>query len=112
MIEAVKRGSLSLDKLESLTGVCSVGLDMVAIPGNTADTTINAIIADELAIGIINNKTAAARILPIPGKIAGDKVKLGGLLGTAVIMPVNKYSSEKFLLRGGRLPAPITSLRN
>ena len=112
MIEAVKRGSLSLDKLESLTGVCSVGLDMVAIPGNTADTTINAIIADELAIGIINNKTTAARILPIPGKKAGDKVELGGLLGTAIIMPVNKYSSAKFMLRGGRLPAPVTSLRN
>jgi uncharacterized protein len=112
MIEAVKRGSLSLDKLESLTGVCSVGLDMVAIPGNTADTTINAIIADELAIGIINNKTTAARILPIPNKKAGDKVELGGLLGTAIVMAINKYSSEKFMLRGGRLPAPITSLRN
>jgi hypothetical protein len=112
MIEAVKRGSLSLDKLESLTGVCSVGLDMVAIPGNTPESTINAIIADELAIGIINNKTTAARILPIPGKKAGDKVVLGGLLGTAIVMAVNKYSSEKFLLRGGRLPAPITSLRN
>jgi uncharacterized protein (UPF0210 family) len=112
MIEAVKRGSLSLDKLESLTGVCSVGLDMVAIPGNVAEETINAIIADELAIGIINNKTTAARILPIPGKKAGDKVELGGLLGTAVIMPVNKFSAKEFLRRGGRLPAPITSLRN
>jgi hypothetical protein len=85
---------------------------MVAIPGNTAGTTINAIIADELAIGIINNKTTAARILPVPGKKAGDKVELGGLLGTAIVMPVNTYSSEKFMLRGGRLPAPITSLRN
>ncbi len=112
MIEAVKRGSLSLDKLEALTAVCSVGLDMVAIPGNTPEETINAIIADELAIGVINNKTTAVRILPIPGKIAGDKVELGGLLGTAVIMPVSKFSARKFLLRGGRLPAPITSLRN
>jgi uncharacterized protein len=112
MIEAVQAGSLSLDKLESLTGVCSVGLDMVAIPGNTAESTINAIIADELAIGIINNKTTAARILPIPGKKPGDKVELGGLLGTAVVMAVSKFSAKKFLERGGRLPAPVTSLRN
>jgi uncharacterized protein len=112
MIEAVKRGSLSLDKLEALTAVCSVGLDMVAIPGNTPEETINAIIADVLAIGIINNKTTAARILPIPGKKPGDKVELGGLLGTAVVMPVNKFSARKFLQRGGRLPAPVTSLRN
>ena len=112
MIEAVKRGSLSLDKLESLTGVCSVGLDMVAIPGSTPEEIISAIIADELAIGIINNKTTAARILPIPGKKSGDKVELGGLLGTAMIMAVNKFSAKEFLSRGGRLPAPITSLRN
>ncbi len=112
MIEAVKRGSLSLDKLESLTGVCSVGLDMVAIPGNTPEEIINAIIADELAIGIINNKTTAARILPIPGKKAGDKVELGGLLGTAIVMAINKYTSKKFMLRGGRLPDPVTILRN
>jgi uncharacterized protein len=112
MIDAVKRGALSLDKLEALTAVCSVGLDMVAVPGNTPAETINAIIADVLAIGIINNKTTAARILPIPGKKTGDKVELGGLLGTAVVMPVNKFSAREFLVRGGRLPAPITSLRN
>ncbi|MFH0827893.1 MAG: PFL family protein [Candidatus Omnitrophota bacterium] len=112
MIDAVSRGSLSLDKLEALTAVCSVGLDMIAVPGNTPEEVINAIIADELAIGIINNKTTAVRILPIPGKKPGDKVKLGGLLGTAVVMAVNKFSARDFLLRGGRFPAPVTSLRN
>ncbi|PIP68204.1 MAG: hypothetical protein CO035_06915 [Candidatus Omnitrophica bacterium CG_4_9_14_0_2_um_filter_42_8] len=112
MVEAVKRKSLSLDKLEALTAVCSVGLDMVAIPGNTPEETINAIIADELSIGIINNKTAAVRILPIPGKKPGDLVKLGGLLGIAPVMSVNKYSAKNFMKRGGRLPAPVTSLRN
>jgi len=95
-----------------LTAVCSVGLDMIAVPGNTPEEVINAIIADELAIGIINNKTTAVRILPIPGKKPGDKVELGGLLGTAVVMRVNKFSARNFLLRGGRLPAPVTSLRN
>lgn len=112
MVEAVKRKSLSLDKLEAFTAVCSVGLDMVAIPGNTPEETINAIIADELSIGIINNKTTAVRILPIPGKKPGDLVKLGGLLGIAPVMAVNKYSAKNFMKRGGRLPAPITSLRN
>ncbi|MEK6733078.1 MAG: PFL family protein [Candidatus Omnitrophota bacterium] len=112
MVEAVKRKSLSLDKLEALTAVCSVGLDMVAIPGNTPEETINAIIADELSIGIINNKTAGVRILPIPGKKPGDMVKLGGLLGIAPVMSVNKYSAKNFMKRGGRLPAPVTSLRN
>jgi len=112
MIEAVKRKSLSLDKLEALTAVCSVGLDMVAIPGNTPEETINAIIADELSIGIINNKTVGVRILPIPGKKPGDLVKFGGLLGIAPVMSVNKYSAKNFMKRGGRLPAPVTSLRN
>lgn len=112
MVEAVKRKSLSLDKLEALTAVCSVGLDMVAIPGNTPEETINAIIADELSIGIINNKTVGVRILPIPGKKPGDFVKLGGLLGIAPVMSVNKYSAKNFIKRGGRLPAPVTSLRN
>jgi len=112
MVEAVKRKSLSLDKLEAFTAVCSVGLDMVAIPGNTPEETINAIIADELSIGIINNKTTAVRILPIPGRKPGDLVKLGGLLGIAPVMAVNKYSAKNFMKRGGRLPAPITSLRN
>lgn len=112
MVEAVKRKSLSLDKLEAFTAVCSVGLDMVAIPGNTPEETINAIIADELSIGIINNKTTAVRILPIPGRKPGDLVKLGGLLGIAPVIAVNKYSAKNFMKRGGRLPAPITSLRN
>jgi len=112
MIRAVRRGSLSLDKLEALTAVCSVGLDMLAVPGNTPPETINAIIADELSIGIINNKTTAVRLLPIPNKRAGALVKLGGLLGTVPVMRVNKYSARKFMKRGGRLPAPVTSMRN
>jgi uncharacterized protein len=112
MIDAVKRGSLSLDKLEGLSSVCSVGLDMFAIPGDTPEETINAIIADELAIGIINNKTTAVRVIPVPGKKAGDSVDYGGLLGEAPIMEVNRFSSKAFLQRGGRLPAPITSMRN
>ena len=112
MIEAVKRGSLSLDKLEGLSSVCSVGLDMFAIPGDTPEETINAIIADELAIGIINNKTTAVRVIPVPGKKAGDSVDYGGLLGEAPIMEVNRFSAKDFLKRGGRLPAPVTSMRN
>lgn len=112
MIEAVKNGALSLDKLECLTAVCSVGLDMFAIPGNTPDSTINAIIADELSIGIINNKTTAVRVIPVPGKGVGESVNFGGLLGEAPIMKINKYSSEKFMKRGGRMPAPVTSMRN
>jgi hypothetical protein len=112
MIDAVKRGSLSLDKLEGLSAVCSVGLDMFAIPGDTPEETINAIIADELAIGIINNKTTAVRVIPVPGMKAGDSVDYGGLLGEAPIMEVNRFSSKAFLKRGGRLPAPITSMRN
>ena len=112
MIDAVKRGSLSLDKLEGLSAVCSVGLDMFAIPGDTPEETINAIIADELAIGIINNKTTAVRVIPVPGMKAGDSVDYGGLLGEAPIMEVNRFSSKAFLQRGGRLPAPITSMRN
>ena len=112
MIDAVKRGSLSLDKLEALTAVCSVGLDMFAVPGDTPEETINAIIADELSIGIINNKTSAVRIIPVPGKKVGDSVDFGGLLGEAPIMQVNRYSAKDFLKRGGRLPAPITSMRN
>jgi uncharacterized protein len=112
MIDAVKRGSLSLDKLEGLSAVCSVGLDMFAIPGDTPEETINAIIADELAIGIINNKTTAVRVIPVPGMQKGDSVDYGGLLGEAPIMEVNRFSSKAFLQRGGRLPAPITSMRN
>ena len=112
MINAVKKGLLSLDKLEALTSVCSVGLDMFAIPGDTPDSTINAIIADELAIGVINNKTTAVRVIPIPGMKAGESVDFGGLLGEAPIMKVNKGSAASFLKRGGRMPAPVTSMRN
>jgi uncharacterized protein len=112
MIDAVKRGALSLDKLEGLSAVCSVGLDMFAIPGDTPEETINGIIADELAIGIINNKTTAVRVIPVPGMKAGESVDYGGLLGEAPIMEVNRYSSKAFLKRGGRLPAPVTSMRN
>ncbi len=112
MIRAVKEGFLSLDKLEALTSVCSVGLDMFAIPGDTPDSTINAIIADELAIGVINNKTTAVRVIPVPGMNAGESIDFGGLLGEAPIMKVNKGSAENFLKRGGRMPAPVTSMRN
>ena len=112
MINAVKKGLLSLDKLEALTSVCSVGLDMFAIPGDTPDSTINAIIADELAIGVINNKTTAVRVIPVPGMKAGESVDFGGLLGEAPIMEVNKGSAAAFLKRGGRMPAPVTSMRN
>jgi uncharacterized protein (UPF0210 family) len=112
MIDAVLRGSLSLDKLEAMTSVCSVGLDMIAIPGDTPASTISAIIADEMAIGMINKKTTAVRLIPVPGKTVGDMVEFGGLLGRAPVMPVNSYSSEKFIARGGRIPAPIQALTN
>jgi uncharacterized protein (UPF0210 family) len=112
MIRAVNDGALSIDKLEAMTCVCSVGLDMIAIPGKTPASTISAIIADEMAIGMINKKTTAVRVIPVPNKDVGDFVEYGGLLGTAPIMPVNKYSSEKFMNRGGRIPAPIQSMLN
>lgn len=112
MIRAVQRGSISIDKLEAMTCVCSVGLDMIAIPGDTPAETISAIIADEAAIGMINNKTTSVRIIPVFGKSAGEEVEFGGLLGKAPIMPVNKYSSQKFIKRGGRIPAPVNSFRN
>ena len=112
MIAAAECGALSLDKLEAMTCVCSVGLDMIAVPGDTPPSTISAIIADEAAIGMINQKTTAVRIIPAAGKDVGDSVEFGGLLGAAPIMPVHKYSSEKFISRGGRIPAPIHSLRN
>ena len=111
--DAAAQGYITLDKLEAMTSVCSVGLDMVAIPGDTAATTIAAIIADEMAIGVINRKATAARIIPVPGKKAGDKASFGGLLGEAIIMPVNNNGgSEKFIRLGGRIPAPIQSLVN
>ncbi|MGN0818553.1 MAG: PFL family protein [Candidatus Coproplasma sp.] len=112
MIEAAERGSLCLDKLEAMTAVCSVGLDMIAIPGDTPATTISAIIADEAAIGMINNKTTAVRVIPAPGKGVGEQVNFGGLLGRAPIMPVHGESSAKFINRGGLIPAPIHSNKN
>lgn len=112
MIAAVERGALSLEKLESMTCVCSVGLDMIAIPGDTTAATISAIIADEAAIGMINNKTTAVRLIPVPGKDVGDRVEFGGLLGYAPVLGVKKFSAEKFINRGGRIPAPVRSLTN
>jgi uncharacterized protein len=112
MIEAVRLGALGLDKLEALTAVCSVGLDMFAVPGDTPEETISAIIADELAIGLINDKTTAVRVIPAPGRQAGDLLQFGGLLGSAPVMAVNRYSARDFMRRGGRLPPPVTSLRN
>ncbi len=111
--KSVEDGYLSIEKLEALTSVCSVGLDMVAIPGNTSAETVSAIIADEMAIGVINKKTTAARIIPVPGKNAGDKAYFGGLLGESVIMAVNNATGDNpFIRRGGRIPAPIQSLVN
>lgn len=112
MIEAAERGDINLDKLEAMTAVCSVGLDMIAIPGQTSASTISAIIADEAAIGMINNKTTAVRVIPVPGKGVGQEVNFGGLLGRAPIMPVHDKSSEKFIARGGLIPAPIHSNKN
>ena len=112
MIDAVLNGSLNLEKLEAMTAICSVGLDMIAVPGDTPAETIAAMIADESAIGMINNKTTAVRVIPAPGCKVGDLVEFGGLLGTAPVMPVNKYSSSLFIQRGGRIPAPIHSFKN
>ena len=112
MINAVEAGALSLEKLEAMTCVCSVGLDMIAIPGDTKETTIAGIIADEMAIGMVNQKTTAVRVIPVIGKTVGETVEFGGLLGYAPIMPVNPYSCEAFVNRGGRIPAPIHSFKN
>ena len=112
MINAVNKGALSLEKLEAMTCVCSVGLDMIAVPGDTDSDTIAAIIADEAAIGVINSKTTAVRIIPAKGKKAGDVIEFGGLLGSAPVMSVKESSSHEFISRGGRIPAPIHSLRN
>lgn len=112
MIDAVTEGALTIEKLEAMTCVCSVGLDMIAIPGDTSPYTISGIIADEMAIGVINKKTTAVRIIPVPGKKVGDWVEFGGLLGRAPIMEVNRFSPEIFVKRGGRIPAPIHSLNN
>ncbi|MFH0702904.1 MAG: PFL family protein [bacterium] len=112
MVDAVKSGALSFDKLEAMTSVCSVGLDMIAIPGNTSAETISGIIADEMAIGMINKKTTAVRIIPVPNKNIGDYAVFGGLLGEAPIISINSFSSSDFVKRGGRIPAPIHSLNN
>jgi uncharacterized protein len=112
MIEAVLKDAISIDKLEAMTCVCSVGLDMIAIPGDTPAETISAIIADEAAIGMVNSKTTSVRIIPVAGKKAGEVVEFGGLLGKAPIMSVNKFSSREFIQRSGRIPAPVHSFRN
>ena len=112
MIDSVQAGALTLEKLEAMTCVCSVGLDMIAIPGDTPATTISGIIADEMAIGMINQKTTAVRLIPVIGKDVGEMVEFGGLLGYAPIMPVNRFGCEAFVNRGGRIPAPIHSFKN
>ena len=112
MIDSVMAGALTLEKLEAMTCVCSVGLDMIAIPGSTTAATISALIADEAAIGMINNKTTAVRVIPVPGKDVGDTVEFGGLLGHCPIIDINKYKSDAFIARGGRIPAPMRSLTN
>ena len=112
MAEAAEVGALTLEKLEAMTCVCSVGLDMIAIPGSTTATTISGIIADEMAIGMVNQKTTAVRLIPVIGKDVGDFAQFGGLLGEAKIMPVNKFGCGDFVNRGGRIPAPIHSFKN
>lgn len=112
MVAAIRAGSINLEKLEAMTCVCSVGLDMIAIPGDTSAETISGVIADEMAIGMVNNKTTAVRLIPVPGKKAGEWAEFGGLLGGAPIMQVNTFSCADFINRGGRIPAPIHSFRN
>ncbi|HCE78901.1 MAG TPA: hypothetical protein DEP61_08875, partial [Lachnospiraceae bacterium] len=112
MINAVNRGSLCIEKLEAMTCVCSVGLDMIAIPGDTRSTTISGIIADEMAIGMINQKTTAVRLIPAIGKKEGDVLEFGGLLGSAPIMPVSRFGCDAFVNRPGRIPAPVHSFKN
>ena len=112
MIDAVEAGALHLEKLEAMTCVCSVGLDMIAIPGDTKASSISGIIADEMAIGMVNQKTTAVRLIPVIGKGVGESVEFGGLLGHAPIMPVNRFSCEDFIRRQGRIPAPIHSFKN
>ena len=112
MISAAECGALTIEKLEAMTCVCSVGLDMIAIPGDTSSSTISGIIADEAAIGMVNQKTTAVRIIPAVGKAVGDTVEFGGLLGHAPVMPVNQFSCQAFVSRKGRIPAPIHSFKN
>ena len=111
-IDAVRMGALTMEKLEAMTCVCSVGLDMIAIPGDTTDATIAGIIADEAAIGMINQKTTAVRLIPACGKKVGDMVECGGLLGRAPVIPINSFGCADFVNRGGRIPAPIHSFKN
>ena len=112
MIDAVEAGALTLEKLEAMTCVCSVGLDMIAVPGDVAPSTVSGIIADEMAIGMINQKTTAVRLIPVIGKGVGETVEFGGLLGHAPVMPVNPYGCGPFISRGGRIPAPVHSFKN
>ena len=112
MIEAARCGALTLEKLEAMTAVCSVGLDMIAIPGDTPAEIISGIIADEIAIGVVNTKTTAVRLIPAAGSKVGDMVSFGGLLGEAPVIPVNTWSPAEFIRRGGRIPAPLQSLKN
>jgi uncharacterized protein (UPF0210 family) len=112
MMSAVERGSLSLEKLEAMTSVCSLGLDMVAVPGDTSAETLAAIIADEAAIGVINHKTTGVRIIPVVGKGVGEMAEFGGLLGKSPILKVSPFSAGAFIRRGGRIPAPLSSLKN
>jgi uncharacterized protein (UPF0210 family) len=112
MIEAVAAGALSLEKLEAMTAVCSVGMDMVAVPGDTPVSTIAGLIADEMAIGVINHKTTAVRLIPVPGKRPGETVELGGLLGTAIVQDPGRFGCRTLFERGGRMPAPLLSFRN
>ena len=112
MIAAAQAGALTLEKLEAMTAVCSVGIDMVAVPGDTTAEVISGLIADEIAIGVVNTKTTAVRVIPAIGKKVGDMVEFGGLLGAAPIMPIKTGSPAKFISRGGRIPAPIQSLKN
>ncbi|MCR4577348.1 MAG: DUF711 family protein, partial [Clostridiales bacterium] len=112
MIAAAQKGALSIEKLEAMTAVCSVGLDMIAVPGDTPAETISAIIADEAAIGMINNKTTAVRLVPVPGAKVGDMVEFGGLFGSAPVMPLSRFSSKEFIDREGHIPAPLNSLKN
>jgi uncharacterized protein (UPF0210 family) len=112
MIHAAECGALCIEKLEAMTAVCSVGLDMIVIPGDTTASTISGILADEAAIGMVNAKTTAVRLIPAIGKKVGEALSFGGLLGEGPVMPVNRYSCETFIARGGRIPAPLHSLKN
>jgi hypothetical protein len=112
MVEAARVGALSIESLEAMSAVCSVGLDMVAVPGDTSAETLAAIVADEIAIGVFNNKATAVRIIPVPGKKAGESVVYGGLLGEAIVQPVSRFRSDRFITLGGRIPAPLLALRN